>query len=45
MENEELNSVNEYFKHLAQVTREMNREEMMTLWKKVKRGDKPPKTK
>ena len=43
MENEELNSVNEYFKHLAQVTREMNREEMMTLWKKVKRGDKAAK--
>lgn len=43
MENEELNSVNEYFKHLAQVTREMNREEMMTLWKKVKCGDKAAK--
>jgi len=44
MENEELNSVNEYFKHLAQITREMNREEMMALWKKVKRGNKAAKT-
>lgn len=43
MELEKLDSVNEYFKQLGQVTKELNREEMNTLWKKAKRGDKPAK--
>ena len=38
MENEILDSINEYFKHLAKVTREIDREEVMALWKKVKKG-------
>lgn len=45
MENESLDSVNEYFKHLGQVTREMNREEIAQLWKQVKQGDKDAKNK
>lgn len=43
MENESLDSVNEYFKHLSQITREMNREEMTQLWARVKKGDKAAK--
>ncbi|MBO7238822.1 MAG: sigma-70 family RNA polymerase sigma factor [Elusimicrobiaceae bacterium] len=45
MENEILDSINEYFKHLAKVTREIDREEVMALWKKVKKGDKNAKNK
>ena len=45
MENESLDSVNEYFKHLGQVTREMNRAEIAQLWKQVKKGDKDAKNK
>lgn len=45
MENESLDSVNEYFKHLGQVTREMNRDEIAQLWKQVKKGDKDAKNK
>ncbi len=45
MENEPLDSVNEYFKHIGQITREVNREEMAALWKKVKKGDKEAKNK
>ena len=45
MENESLDSVNEYFKHLGQVTREMNREEIAQLWKQIKQGDKDAKNK
>ena len=45
MENESLDSVNEYFKHLGQVTRNMNREEIAQLWKQVKKGDKDAKNK
>ena len=45
MENEPLDSVNEYFKHIGQITREVNREEMAALWKKVKKGDKAAKNK
>lgn len=45
MQNETLDSVNEYFKHLAQITREMNREEMSALWKQIKKGDKEAKNK
>lgn len=43
MENESLDSVNEYFKHLSQITREINREEISALWKQVKKGDKEAK--
>ena len=43
MEKEELNSINEYFKHLAQVTRSIDREQMTVLWKQVKRGNKAAK--
>ncbi len=43
MENESLDSVNEYFKHLGKVTQEMNREEISRLWKRVKQGDKEAK--
>ena len=43
MENEALDSINEYFKHLGKVTRAMNREEIMALWKKVKTGNKNAK--
>lgn len=45
MENEPLDSVNEYFKHLSQITRDMNREELAALWTKVKKGDKAAKNK
>ncbi len=39
MDNESLDSINEYFKHLGQITRDINRDEMNDLWKKVKQGD------
>lgn len=39
MEMEPIDSVNEYFKHLSQVTKELNREEVTALWKKAKKGD------
>ena len=45
MEREPLDSVNEYFRNLGQITRELNREEMAALWKKVKKGDKAAKNK
>lgn len=45
MENESLDSVNEYFKHLGQVTQEMNREEIAALWKRIKQGDQDAKNK
>ena len=45
MEKEPLDSVNEYFKHLGQITRDIPREEMSSLWKKVKKGDKEAKNK
>ena len=45
MDNQSLDSVNEYFKHLGQITRDVNREEMSALWKKVKKGDKAAKNK
>ncbi len=45
MENESLDSVNEYFKHLGQVTQEMNREEITALWKRIKQGDQDAKNK
>ena len=37
MENESLDSVNEYFKHLGQVTQEMNREEIIPTAKRFQR--------
>ncbi len=45
MDKEPLDSVNEYFKHLGQITRELDRGEMAALWKKVKKGDKNAKNK
>lgn len=45
MEKETFDSVNEYFKHLSLITRDMNREEMAALWAKVKKGDKAAKNK
>ena len=45
MEKEPLDGVNEYFKQLGQITRDMPREEMSSLWKKVKKGDKEAKNK
>lgn len=45
MENENLDSVNEYFKHLGQITREVNREELAALWTQAKKGDKAAKNK
>ena len=43
MENDILDSINEYFKHLGKITREIDREEIMALWKKVKQGNKNAK--
>ena len=46
MENEnQLDSVNEYFKHLGQITQETNREETARLWKLAKKGDEAAKNK
>ena len=43
MEYAELDSVNEYFKHLGKITKEIDREEMARLWKQVKKGDEAAK--
>lgn len=43
MENESLDSVNEYFRHLGKITKEMNREETARLWKLAKEGDQDAK--
>ena len=45
MENESLDSVNEYFKHLGKITQELDRDEMTRLWKLAKKGDKDAKNK
>lgn len=45
MENESLDSVNEYFKHLGKITQELDRDEMTRLWKLAKQGDKDAKNK
>ena len=45
MENESLDSVNEYFKHLGKITQELDRNEMTRLWKLAKRGNKDAKNK
>lgn len=43
MQNDTLDSVNEYFKHLGKITKDMDREEMSRLWKRAKKGDKDAK--
>lgn len=43
MEQETLDSVNEYFKHLGQITRDMNRDEINALWKRIEKGDSAAK--
>ncbi|MBQ8033462.1 MAG: sigma-70 family RNA polymerase sigma factor, partial [Elusimicrobiaceae bacterium] len=43
MEYAELDSTTEYFKHLGQVTKEIDREEMARLWVLVKKGDEDAK--
>ena len=46
MDNENsLDSVNEYFKHLGQITHDTNREETARLWKLAKKGDESAKNK
>ena len=45
MENESLDSVNEYFKHLGKITQELDRDEMTRLWKLAKQGNKDAKNK
>ena len=45
MENDSLDSVNEYFKHLGKITQDIDREEMSRLWKLAKKGDKDAKNK
>lgn len=39
MSTDELDTVNEYFKHLGHITQDMKREEMAELWKRIKKGD------
>ncbi len=39
-----LDSINEYFKQLGQITQEIDRDEMAQLWKRVKKGDEDAKT-
>ncbi|MBR5151830.1 MAG: sigma-70 family RNA polymerase sigma factor [Elusimicrobiaceae bacterium] len=39
MEYTELDSATEYFKHLGQITKEIDREELARLWKRAKKGD------
>ena len=45
MENESLDSVNEYFKHLGKITQELDLNEMTRLWKLAKQGNKDAKNK
>lgn len=45
MENDNLDSVNEYFRHLGKITQEIDREEMNRLWCLAKKGDKDAKNK
>lgn len=46
MENEvSLDSINEYFKHLGQLTQDVDREEMTRLWRRAKKGDAAAKNK
>ena len=43
MEYAELDSANEYFKHLGQITKEIDRDEQARLWVLVKQGDEDAK--
>ena len=43
MEYAEFDSASEYFKHLGQITKDIDREEMARLWKLVKKGDQNAK--
>lgn len=43
MENESLDSVNEYFKHLGKITKDIDRDENARLWKLAKQGDQDAK--
>ncbi|MBO4675272.1 MAG: sigma-70 family RNA polymerase sigma factor [Elusimicrobiaceae bacterium] len=43
MANEAFDTVNEYFKQLGQITKEMDRAEMSQLWKRAKKGDESAK--
>ena len=43
MESTDLDSITEYFKHLGQITQEIDRDEMARLWKRVKKGDEDAK--
>jgi len=43
MENDALDSVNEYFKHLGRITKEIDRDENARLWKLAKKGDQDAK--
>lgn len=45
MNNESFDGVSEYFKTLSKITKEMNREELMQLWKQAKSGDADAKNK
>lgn len=45
MENENLDSVNEYFKHLNQVIKDLDRDEVNKLWRLAKSGDADAKNK
>ncbi len=40
---EELDSTTEYFRHLGNITKEIDREEMAQLWARVKQGDETAK--
>jgi RNA polymerase primary sigma factor len=43
MDYAELDSATEYFKHLGNITKEIDREEMARLWKRIKHGDQQAK--
>lgn len=43
MENESLDSINEYFKHLGKITKDIDRDENARLWKLAKQGDQDAK--
>lgn len=43
MGTDELDTINEYFKHLGHITQDIKREEMADLWKRIKKGDNQAK--
>lgn len=43
MQQEFLNTLQEYFKQLAQITQGIDRDEMNSLWKRIKKGDQSAK--